>query len=174
MGVVTPYEGQPTAEWDSSAPIGAPLRLHSCTVVPAWVDYNDHMTESAYLLVFGDDSDAFFRFFGIDEAYRASGRSLFTVETHQRNLREADEGERLDLALWVIGVDAKRVHIAHEMFRGSDGELIATAEQMLLHVDMTEGRSTPIPEHLRQRLDAIAEAHSHHPRPPWIGRSIGL
>ena len=39
--------------------------------------------------MFGDSADAFFRFFGIDEAYRAAGRSLYTVETHLRNLREA-------------------------------------------------------------------------------------
>jgi acyl-CoA thioesterase FadM len=54
-----------------------------------WVDYNGHMSESAYLLAFWDSSDAFFRFFGVDEQYRASGRSLYTVETHLRHLREA-------------------------------------------------------------------------------------
>ena len=174
MGVSTPYEGQPHTGWDPQLPIPAPLRLHSCTVVPAWVDYNDHMTESAYLLVFGDNSDAFFRYFGIDEAYREAGHSLFTVETHLRNLVEADLGESLSVAMWVIGVDHKRVHIAHEMFRGSDDRLIATAEQLLVHVDMNAGRSAPIPEVLRERLDAIAEVHAQFPRPDWIGRSIGL
>jgi len=174
MAVTTPYEGRPASEWDPAAAIDSPLRLHRCQVAPEWVDYNDHMTESAYLLVFGDNSDAFFRYFGIDDTYRASGCSLFTVETHLRNLREADEGESLELALWVIAVDAKRVHIAHEMYRGRDGELIATAEQMLLHVDMTAGRTVPLPTYLHERLEAIAAAHSSRPRPDWIGRSIGL
>ena len=71
--VVTPLEGVAFAGWDAKKPIPAPLALHACTVKPEWTDYNGHMTESAYLLVFGDSSDAFFRFIGIDEAYRAKG-----------------------------------------------------------------------------------------------------
>jgi len=172
--LVTPYEGRAHAGWDADAAIDAPLRLHECLVVPEWADYNDHMTESAYLLVVGDNSDAFFRYFGIDEAYRDAGHSLYTVETHLRNLREAAVGELLRLTLWVIGVGEKRVHIAHEMYRDSDGELIATIEQMLVHVDMAAGRSSPLPGVLRERLDAIAARHSQEPRPDWIGRAIGL
>ena len=53
------------------------------------------MSESCYLLAFGDSADAFFRFLGIDEEYRAAGHSLYTVETHLHHRREADEGDRL-------------------------------------------------------------------------------
>ena len=66
--------------------IPAPLRLHETTVAPEWVDYNGHLSEWAYLLVFGDSADAFFRYFGVDEGYRAAGRSLYTAETHLRHL----------------------------------------------------------------------------------------
>ena len=170
--VTTPYEGQPHPGWDASRPIAVPLALHDCVVPAAWADYNEHMTESAFLLAFGNGSDAFFRFVGIDEAYRAAGFSLFTVETHLRNLREASVGDRLELTLLVIGVDAKRLHIAHEM--RSTGEVIATAEQMLLHVDTATGRTAPFPGYLRERLEVIATAHACVPRPGWIGRSIHL
>src|SRR6266702_7118757 len=97
--------------WDDPAaePIAAPLRLHEATVGPQWVDYNGHMSEWCYLLVMGDSSDQFFRYVGLDDAYRASGRSLYTVETHLRNLAEVDRGARLALALRVLGADAKRV-----------------------------------------------------------------
>jgi alkylation response protein AidB-like acyl-CoA dehydrogenase len=111
--------------------IPAPFRLPEVTVSPEWTDYNHHLTESAYLLIMGESSDAFFRFFGVDDAYRAAGHSLYTVETHLRNLREAYEGERLSLTIQVLGTDAKRLHILHEMYRATGG-LIATAEQMLL------------------------------------------
>ncbi len=171
--VTTPFEGQAHAGWDPDAAISAPLAVHMCAVVPAWADYNGHMSESAYLLVFGDASDALFRLIGIDEAYREAGGSIYTVETHLRNLREAVVGEELRLTIWVIGVDSKRLHIAHEMHRGSDGECIATGEQLLVHVDMQAGRSAPFPPHLRERLDQIAAAHADH-NLNWIGRSIGL
>ena len=97
--IATPYEGGGHVAWDPSSTIGAPLRLHRTMVRPEWVDYNGHMSESCYLLVFGDSADAFFRFIGIDEAYRAAGRSLYTVETHMHNRREVSEGEPLELTL---------------------------------------------------------------------------
>ena len=59
--VVAPNEGVPFKGWDPQAPIPAPLALHRTPVIEAWTDYNDHMTESAFLLVFGDSSDCFFR-----------------------------------------------------------------------------------------------------------------
>jgi len=170
--VSTPYEGRAFAGWEWSRPIPAPLSLHSCAVKIEWTDYNDHMSESSYLLVFGDSSDAFFRFFGIDESYRAKGQSLYTAETHIRNLLEATIDDTLLCTIQVLGVDLKRIHIAHEMRRMRDAQLIATAEQMLLHVDAALGRTTAFPAEIQERLDAIATSHSTLHRPDWCGRSI--
>jgi len=47
-----------------------PLCLHDSKVRPDWLDYNGHMTESRYLQVFGDTTDAFLNFIGMDENYR--------------------------------------------------------------------------------------------------------
>jgi len=153
--------------------IPAPFRLHEVTVAPEWTDYNHHLTESAYLLIMGDSSDAFFRTFGVDDAYRRGGHSLYTVETHLRNLREAREGERLDLTIQVLGADDKRLHIVHEMYSETGG-LLATAEQMILHVDMRAGRATPFPEHIARGLREITAAHAALPVPRYVGRSIRI
>ena len=153
--------------------IPAPFRLQAVTVLPEWTDYNHHLTESAYLLVMGESSDAFFRTFGVDDAYRSAGRSLYTVETHLRNLREAREGDRLDLTIQVLGTDDKRLHILHEMY-DTFGSLLATAEQMILHVDMRAGRATPFPEHVARGLREITAAHAALPVPGYVGRSIRI
>ncbi|HEY6297559.1 MAG TPA: thioesterase family protein [Streptosporangiaceae bacterium] len=154
--------------------IPAPFRLHEVTVSPEWTDYNQHLTESAYLLIMGDSSDVFFRTFGVDDAYRSGGRSLYTVETHLRNLREAREGERLDLTIQVLGTDDKRLHIVHEMYSETGG-LIATAEQMLLHVDMQAGRAVPFPGPIARRLREISAAHAAAlPVPEYVGRTIAI
>ena len=159
--------------WDAPLePLPAPLALHRTTVPEAWVDYNGHMSEWCYLLAMGDNSDTFFRFVGIDEEYRASGFSLYTVETHIRNLDEAGLGDDVHSTLRVLGVDAKRVHIAHEIC--SDDRLLATGEQMLLHVDMAAGRSAALPEVLRTRIEALAAAHAELALPDWVGRRIAL
>ena len=172
--IATPYEGSGARAWDPGAPIDAPLRPHATRVPRAWVDYNGHMSESCYLLVVGDNADAFFRFIGIDERYRAAGHSLYTVETHLRHLGEAAEGDPLAVTLQVLDHDAKRAHIFHTIEHAGTGAVLATAEQMLLHVDSAAGRTVPMPDDLRDRLRAITEAHAVLGRPDGAGRSIGI
>lgn len=171
--VTTPYEGRP-ATWDEDAEIEAPLRLHRTAARAEWMDYNDHMSESCYLLVFGDSADAFFRFLGIDEAYRAGGHSLYTQQTHLHHRHEVALGEPLELTLQLLDHDTRRLHLYHEMRQGDSGLLLACAEQLLVHVDMEEGRSSDLPEHLLARLEAISAAHARLPRPEVVGRPMGI
>ncbi len=173
-GLRTPLEGVAAKPLTPGEQIAAPLHLISPTVLREWVDYNGHMSESCYLLVFGDQSDAFFRLIGIDEAYRAGGHSLFTVQTMIFNLAEAHLGDRLNLSLQLIDADEKRLHIFHMMHNSETGVLLATGEQMLVHVDMAAGRSTPMPQELHERVQAVLAAHVDLPRPAQAGRNIAI
>lgn len=172
--VTTPYEGHEHAGWDPGAEIEAPLRLHRTTARAEWMDYNNHMSESCYLLVIGDSADAFFRFLGIDEAYRGAGYSLYTSETHLHHRHEVALGEPLELSLQLLDHDRRRLHLFHEMRHGESGVLLASAEQLLVHVDMHEGRSAELPGPLLERLDAVAAAHSRLARPDVVGRPMGI
>jgi carnitine 3-dehydrogenase len=171
--VTTPYEGQ-AAKWDDSAPIEAPLRLHSTNAPPEWMDYNDHMSESCFLLAFGDSADAFFRFVGIDEAYRSAGHSLYTTETHLHHRQEVSLGEPLVMTLQVLDLDHRRLHIYHEMRHGETDALIAMAEQLLVHVDMEAGRSADLPDDLYEHVAAIRQAHAVLPKPAVVGHAIAI
>ncbi len=171
--VTTPYEGH-HVDWDPDAEIEAPLRLHRTTARPEWMDYNEHMSESCYLLVFGDSADAFFRFVGIDEAYRAAGHSLYTSETHLHHRHEVALGEPLELTVQLLDHDRRRLHLFHEMRHGESGVVLASAEQLLVHVDMQEGRSADLPDELLGRLEAITAAHAHLARPDVVGRPMGI
>ncbi len=173
-GLTTPLEGTGHRPWDPAAPIAAPLCLLQTTVAALWVDYNGHMSESCYLLVFGDNSDAFFRFIGIDEAYRAAGHSLYTVQTQLHNLRECSQGDPIRLTLQLLDCDEKRLHIFHAMFHGISGELLATGEQMLVHVDMRQQRSVAMPPDLLARVMAIRAAHAALAKPAQAGQPIGI
>lgn len=172
--VTTPYEGSGHRDWGTEEPVPAPLRLHHTTVSANWVDYNGHMSESCYLLVFGDNSDAFFRFLGISESYRVSGNSLYTVETHLHNQREVAEGEPLEVSLQLLDFDAKRVHVFHEMRHGRTSDVLATAEQMLLHVDTGEGRVCPMGTEIRERLAVIHRTHQQLSVPESVGKPMGI
>ena len=159
--------------WDNpTEPIAAPLARYRQIVPAEWVDYNGHMSESFYLWAMGENSDNFFRYVGINEDYRAAGGSLYTVETHMRNLDEAALGDQLSATLQLLGNDMKRVHLAHQLFR--DDVLIATGEQMLLHVDMNAGKAAAMPDELYRRISAITAAHAELPIPEWVGRVISI
>lgn len=174
-GVRTPLENTPARAWDPAAPIDAPLCLHRPHVLWDWVDYNGHMSESCYLLVFGDNSDAFFRYIGIDESYRdQDGHSLYTAQTHIHYVKEVAQGEALRLTLQLLDLDPRRIHLIHCMYHAGSGDLLCTGEQMLVHVDMAKGRAATMPDFLYTRLQAILQAHSTLPIPPQVGRPMGI
>lgn len=162
------------APWRPGDVPPAPIDVWRSPVLAQWVDYNDHMTEAAYLTAFGWGSDVMFRYVGIDESYRASGCSLYTVETHVVYEREAALGEPLRVTTRVLDLDAKRVHIWHEMFHGSAGTRLSVCEQMLVHVDAREGRSSPIPGPVHAALSALLERHRALPAPAEVGRTMRI
>lgn len=172
--IVTPFEGTGLPVWTEDEPPPSPLRLYRTAVPAEWVDYNGHMSESAYLLAFGHSSDAFFRFIGIDEDYRSGGHSLFTVETHIHNVAQARQGDEVVFDLAVLDLDSRRVHILHTMRAAVTSAEIAVGEQLLVHVDTEAQASTPLPAELTRRLDALRRAHAALPRPAFLGRPIGI
>lgn len=149
-----------------------PLPLHAVTVPDEWVDYNGHMTEHRYLEVFADASDALIAKLGVDAAYLAGGRSLYTVETRIRYLREVKAGARLAVSTWLLGHDDKRVSYVHEMSDADTGEAVATGEHMLLHVDTAGSRATPMPAEMVDRLVALEVDHRPAAPPRYAGRGM--
>ncbi len=150
-----------------------PLKLVETKVSPAWVDYNGHMTEHRYLQVFGDTSDALLRLVGVDLAYVRDGHSYYTVETHIRHLGEAKLGQAIHATCQILSADDKRLQVFHTIHDSDTSAALATAEQMLLHVDSKAGKATPAPEKILARVMAIAEAHATLPRPEGTGRHVG-
>jgi carnitine 3-dehydrogenase len=154
--------------------IEAPLRLYETTVPADWIDYNGHVNDSRYLLAFGEATDALLRAVGVDADYVSVGGSYYTVETHLLHLGAAYAADSLSVTTQVLAVDAKRLHLFHVLERAGDEQPLATAEQMLLHVDAHAQRAADAPPELRERLERIAEAHAVLPQPERAGRSIAM
>ena len=150
---------------------GAPMVMAHMQVLPGWIDYNGHMTESRYLFASSETSDAFLRLIGADMDYVAGGHSYYTAETHIMHLGEAKLGDRLTGSLQVLHADEKRLHVFIRIQRGD--EVVASLEQMLLHVDMKAGKTCPAAPEVLSRLTPIAEAHKSLPRPDAAGRYVG-
>jgi acyl-CoA thioester hydrolase len=111
-------------------------------VQDAWIDYNGHLSEPYYVLVFGHGTDAVMDAVGLDPAYReANDASLYTVEAHVRYLDDVSAGTDLEVRSSIIGVTAKLLWIWHELW--AEGRLRATEEVLGVHV--RGGSSAPFP-----------------------------
>jgi carnitine 3-dehydrogenase len=150
-----------------------PLRLHRATVDPSWIDYNGHMTEARYLHVFSEATDAFLRHIGLNADYVAQGASAYTVETHLCHLREVAALEPVEVSTQVLSADDKRVRLFQTLSHGVSGEVLATGEHLLLHVDARQRQVTPWREPVAARLAAAARAHAELPEPARAGRAVG-
>ena len=156
--------------WKKGVKIDGAVSLHQGIVQSAWVDYNGHMSDAYYLLAFGDGLDAFFRFIGDDDDYRATGSTFFTAETHLNYYREMKTGEPFVIETQLVGCDEKRMHLFHRMLHGKTKELIATNEIMQLHVDQRAGKVTPMRSDLYEALSAVWTAHKKLAKPAELGR----
>jgi carnitine 3-dehydrogenase len=143
-------------------------------VRPEWIDYNGHMTDSRYLQVFGDATDVLFRSVGVDDAYRRSGRAMYTVESHVTHGAEAKALEPLYVLTRVLGVDEKRVHLFHALHRRRDETLVATGEQMYLHVDTNAGKAALMDSAVRAKLEEIRTRQAGLAPPAQQGRRVGM
>ncbi|MAJ76186.1 MAG: thioesterase family protein [Candidatus Pseudothioglobus sp.] len=160
--------------YSESDKLDKPLVLYSAKVHTDWIDYNGHMSESFYLYAFGDASDALFQYIGIDNDYRLAGQSFYTVETHINYYLEVSENEPLQFSTQILGLDSKRLHIFHQMFHGESGELLATTEQMLVHVDMNKAKASEIDQSVFTILQKIWSEHKKLASPKQKGRVMEI
>ena len=151
--------------------ISGPLVMAHMQVLPGWIDYNGHMTESRYLFAASETCDAFLRLIGADLDYVKAGHSYYTAENHIMHLDEAKLGDALTGTVQVLHVDEKRIHLFIKVMKGDVA--VASVEQMLLHVDMKAGKTVAAPEVILDRAMAIAAAHASLPRPDAAGRHVG-
>jgi carnitine 3-dehydrogenase len=156
---------------DPTPDTAAPMEMARMTVLPGWIDYNGHMTESRYLFACSETTDAFLRLIGADLDYVKGGHSYYTAETHILHMGEAKLGDALTGTVQVLHADEKRLHVFVRILR--EGVPVATLEQMCLHVDMAAGKTCPASPEVLARLMPIAEAHKSLPRPEGAGRHVG-
>jgi acyl-CoA thioester hydrolase len=155
--------------------IPAPFERYEGEVLREWIDANDHMNLAYYTVLFDYATDALFDAIGIGRQYKDStANGTFVVETHNLYERELLLGDRVRVSTQILGMDGKRLHLAHEMFAVAGGQRAATQELMYVHVSLGARRVVPFPGGVRERVAAAAAAHARLARPAWAGRRIAL
>lgn len=151
------------------------LITYRTSVEADWVDYNGHLRDAYYLLIFSYATDALMDRIGLDGGNRQqSGHSLFTLECHLNFLHEVRLGTEVWVQTQIIGHDHKRLHLYHSLHRDGLDQALSASEQMLLHVDLAGPKSAPFGEHSMGLLrDLMARQQDLSP-PEFVGRVMKL
>ncbi|SDD77321.1 thioesterase family protein [Paraburkholderia lycopersici] len=162
-----------TNEMAQAAPV-----IYRDTVRAEWVDYNGHLRDAFYMLIYSYATDALLDAIGLDAAQReARGRSMYTLEAHLNYLHEIKEGVPVRVEVRVIEHDAKRVRVYLEMFAddlaGQGAVPVSASEQLLLHVDRSGPRAAPFDADVLARVAALCAASADF-TPRHAARVIAL
>lgn len=126
--------------------------VYETTVIADWIDYNGHMQDAYYGLIFSHAVDAVQDEIGFDAAYRKrTGCTIYLLEDHKYFLKEVKIGARLRVETVVLGCDDKRFHLHLTMLQ--DGSPVAIGETMELHVNQHPSpHAATMPREIAERL----------------------
>ena len=143
------------------APLGdaVPLVTVRRKVPVDWTDMNGHMNEGRYGQLFSDASEELMTHVGADRAYVEAGNSYFTAETTVKYVKETHAGEDIVVTTRVVLGEGKKLRLWHEMCRASDGTVLATCDQFLLHVSLETRRSCPPLPGVLKAVERLAVQH---------------
>jgi acyl-CoA thioester hydrolase len=155
---------------------GGELRpIHRARVLQEWLDYNGHLNEAYYVLIFSHATDALLDLIGMDDPWRKQHRlTVYTLETHVRYLREVSLDVTVQVDCRLLELDHKRLRLFHAMSREDNGTLLATAEMLLVHIDQSGPTSAPWMDAVRRRLDELHARQADEAWPEGAGRAIAL
>jgi acyl-CoA thioester hydrolase len=153
----------------------APFLSSVMQIEPQWIDYNGHLNMAYYNVMFDRAVDQLWLQLGIGPGYMKERHgSTFTAECHVRYLREIHLGDPVQISVYLLGGDEKRLHTFQELRHAGEGWLSATSENMSLHISMEERKVAPFPSDIRARIEAVLKTHAALPRPEGIGRKVAM
>ena len=115
-----------------------PIFLSSQKIVKDWIDYNNHMNVSYYLLIFDKyGADILNDTFKMGEhSARTTGKSTMIVESHITYNQELKMNDEVDVNLVFFDHDKKRLQYKMEMTHKQKQYLASTIEVLALYVDL--------------------------------------
>ena len=150
-------------------------KANELSVLPEWIDHNNHMNVAYYVLIFDQSLDEVLDLIELTRDYRKkSGNTVYVLETHVTYVQEVKEGDLLEIYAQVIDCDDKRMHLYLEMYHKEEGFLAATSEQMIMHIDASGPKAAVMPEFIQKNLQNLKEEAASGPQPARVGAKIGI
>ena len=126
--------------------------LFKINVQKEWIDYNNHMQDAYYGLVFSYAVDHFQDAVGFDENYRSqTGCTIYVVEDHKFYLKEVKIGSELFIKTTLLDADKKKFILKSHML--VNGNKVATSEMLQAHVKtVPTPKITEMPQVIYERF----------------------
>lgn len=133
---------------------------HQKKIPMNYLDFLGHMNVMYYTHLFDQGTFNFYEEFGFGAEYHTkSGFGSFALERHTRYLAEVHVGEMVKIYSRFIGRGEKVFHFFHFMVNEDTEKLAATTELIGIHIDMKTRRSSPLPENIAAKFDAVIAKH---------------
>ena len=112
--------------------------LSSQKIIKDWIDYNNHMNVSYYLLIFDKfGADVLNDIFKMGEhSAKTTGKSTMIVESNITYNQELKVDEEVNVNLVYFDHDKKRLQYKMEMIHKKKNFLASTIEVLALYVDL--------------------------------------
>ena len=150
------------------------LNTLSTPIIKAWIDYNGHLNDAYYLVIFTQATDTLQNHLGLTlEHIQATGETLFTVATHLAYIQEIGLGEVVTVTTQLLETDNKRMRIFHRMFNAQQ-ELLATVEMLFLSYNLKAKKVSNFGDMMQGSLAQLEQQHADMPWPDSAGKGITL
>ena len=128
--------------------------LSSQKIIKDWIDYNNHMNVSYYLLIFDKfGADVLNDTFKMGEhSAKTTGKSTMIVETNITYNQELKIDDVVDVNLVYFDHDKKRLQYKMEMIHKEKKFLASTIEVLALYVDLNTRK---VAEFERDKLEIM-------------------
>jgi acyl-CoA thioester hydrolase len=153
----------------------APILSPVLAIEDGWIDYNGHLNQAYYGVLFDRALDEILVMARLGPGYAKERQlSYMTVEIHYCYTREIFKSDPVQVSALVLGVDEKRLHMFCELKHAREHWLSCTSEWMFLHVDMRTRKTVPWPADVREKLDDMLAASQRVGWPERAGRAIAI
>ena len=129
--------------------------LSSQKIISDWIDYNNHMNVSYYLLIFDKyGADTLNDNFKMGEhSAKTTGKSTMIVESNITYNMELKLDDEVDINLVYFDHDKKRLQYKMEMIHKEKRYLASTIEILALYVDLNERKVAEFEEEKIKIMD---------------------
>ena len=139
-----------------------PVYLSSQKIIKDWIDYNDHMNVSYYLLIFDKfGADTLNNLFKMGEhSAKTTGKSTMIVESNITYNQELKVNDEVDVNLVYFDHDKKRLLYKMEMIHKKKNFLASTIEVLALYVDLKNRKVSEFEDEKVNIMDNYIKEHS--------------